>query len=158
MGIIDYLIQEGIDVNKKFGPYGFTALHVAVTRNNFDVVNKLIGSGADVNASNINGFTPLFEASKWASSEIVTYLLDHGAEIEKRNLAMSSGVHEIANIRKTFDMDDWSSGKMRAYALSERRLLVFEALLQWGVATSRRNNQGKTAMDLAITNGDKTLR
>lgn len=157
MGIIDYLIQEGIDVNKKSGPYGFTALHVAVIRNNFDVVKKLIGSGADVNASNINGFTPLIEASKWASSEIVTYLLDHGAEIEKRNLAMSTGLHEIANIRKTFDMDDWTSEKMRTYALSERRLLVFEALLQWGAATSRRNNQGKTAMDLAINNGDKEL-
>jgi ankyrin repeat protein len=70
---------------------------------------------------------------------------------------MSTGLHEIANIRKTFDMDDWTSGKMRTYALSERRLLVFEALLQWGAATSRRNNQGKTAMDLAINNGDKEL-
>ena len=156
-GVVEHIIETGIDVNQKTGAFGFTALHVAVIKNDFEIVKMLIEAGADVNASNINGFTPIIEASKWASPEIVSYLLENGAEIGRRNITRSTGLHEIANIRRTFDMDDWTTSSMRDYALSDRRLQVFRRLLIAGADLMRKNNQNKTAVDLAESNQDAPL-
>ena len=130
---------------------------LTVIKNDFEIVKMLIEAGADVNASNINGFTPIIEASKWASPEIVSYLLENGAEIGRRNITRSTGLHEIANIRRTFDMDDWTTSSMRDYALSDRRLQVFRRLLIAGADLMRKNNQNKTAVDLAESNQDAPL-
>jgi ankyrin repeat protein len=60
---------------------GSTALHAAVRARDLAVVRQLIAAGADVNAAQGNGETPLRTArSNGAPEEIVTALIDAGAK------------------------------------------------------------------------------
>jgi len=74
----------------KNGPvrYGtVTALHVAVTGGNADVVDLLLKSGAPVNAADVRGMTPLMwaVATDRADPRIVRLLLAHGADPSSRS-------------------------------------------------------------------------
>jgi ankyrin repeat protein len=81
----------------KNGPvrYGtVTALHVAVTGGNADVVEVLLKSGAPVNAADVRGMTPLMwaVATDRPDARLVRLLLAHGAEPSFRSLAGETAV------------------------------------------------------------------
>ena len=57
-----------------------TVLHAAVLTRNLGVVRQLIAAGANVNAQDLKGDTPLHEALRLRSKEITEALLDAGAE------------------------------------------------------------------------------
>lgn len=62
-----------------------TALHAAVAGGpHRDVVKLLVAAGADVNALDSNGHTPLHSAAFHDDSEVMQYLLDHGADVNRR--------------------------------------------------------------------------
>ncbi|MEQ8192508.1 MAG: ankyrin repeat domain-containing protein [Candidatus Eremiobacterota bacterium] len=63
-------------------PDGRTYLHVAVEMNDKEYVQSLIDKGADVNAKDKFGYTPLFFA---ATYEVAELLISHGADINARN-------------------------------------------------------------------------
>jgi len=56
-----------------------TILHRAARANRLDIVKYLVESGADINASNNEGTTPLYAAVIRKYYGIVTYLLENGA-------------------------------------------------------------------------------
>mgnify|MGYP002819241621 CR=1 FL=1 len=60
----------------------------AVQKGSKDTVRLLLDHGADVNAADINEWTPLMEAVQKGSKEIVQLLLDRGADV---NVADSWG-------------------------------------------------------------------
>ncbi|HCR38575.1 MAG TPA: hypothetical protein DIV80_03745 [Synergistaceae bacterium] len=49
-----------------------------------DIARTLIEAGADVNAKDIQGWTPLHEAAEAGRTDIVQLLLDHGADVNAR--------------------------------------------------------------------------
>lgn len=53
-GLIDFLIQKGIDINHR-GDTGFTPFLNAVESRNYDVAKKLYHYGANINAKNNEG-------------------------------------------------------------------------------------------------------
>jgi hypothetical protein len=61
--LLDYLLKSGradIEARLPKGDYkGWTALHVAVRNREFDVVEYLVGKGADVNSNTPDSRTPL---------------------------------------------------------------------------------------------------
>ena len=79
------LIREGADVNA----YGLdgrtTALHLAVLSASKKMLQILLRGGAYVNIATRNMETPLALAIKWSSLEIVSLLLDEGADIELKD-------------------------------------------------------------------------
>ena len=76
---VKQLVIGGHDVNQRDERYGFTPLHHAVFFGHRDVVEFLIGHGADVNVKNNAGSTPLYLATgKW-HKEIAALLTQHGA-------------------------------------------------------------------------------
>jgi ankyrin repeat protein len=94
LALVRALLARRVDVaavsadrtgNVKNGPvrYGtVTALHVAVTAGNRDVVELLLKSGARANAADVRGMTPLMwaVATDRADARIVQILLAHGAD------------------------------------------------------------------------------
>lgn len=86
--------QEPVPINlelqRKFLINDTTPLGVAAERNNYDAVRFFIGAGADVNAKNSIGYTPLMQAVTSSGSTadrfaIVKLLVESGANVDERN-------------------------------------------------------------------------
>jgi ankyrin repeat protein len=70
------LLQEQVEVNLAYGD-GMTALHWAAHWNDLEMAELLVGAGANVNAANDYGVTPLSEACTNQSDTLVTKLLQN---------------------------------------------------------------------------------
>ena len=81
------LITAGARVNEK-GPEGRTALHCA--NGQLDVIHLLIDKGADMNARDGEGVSPLDEAVWYGSLDTVALLLAHGARLNERETKTSA--------------------------------------------------------------------
>lgn len=79
------LLKERIKVNRAYGENECTALHLAVSAAYLDVAEALIGKGADIDACDADGDTPLQWAVEKGSLEMAKSLLRNGAQINKRN-------------------------------------------------------------------------
>ncbi len=112
-------------VNEK-DEYGFTALHGLAEEEHYDIVRFLIEHGADVNAQNEDGITPLHLAA-WP--EMAGLLIASGADLEARS-----------------NEGDTPLIVMAAEAESEE---MMEALLEAGADVNARNNYGQSAYDIA---------
>lgn len=71
-------LQRGIKIDER-NHNGETALHWAIEGNNKPMVEFLIANGADVNAKNDRGHTPLLWADGYVRTEIAALLRKHGA-------------------------------------------------------------------------------
>lgn len=65
-------------------PMHVAPLHSAVAGNHYDVAAKLVEAGADVNAVQADGFTPLMGAAQNGSLPMVELLVAHGADVNAR--------------------------------------------------------------------------
>ncbi|XP_008273857.1 ankyrin repeat and SOCS box protein 9 isoform X2 [Stegastes partitus] len=75
---IEPLVQYGADVDQHIDNLG-SPLHVACTNQHLSTVKKLLLLGASVN-SKASGDSPLHIAARLSSPELVSVLLDHGAD------------------------------------------------------------------------------
>ncbi|KAJ3085661.1 Palmitoyltransferase zdhhc13, partial [Phlyctochytrium bullatum] len=80
--IVRLLLQHGEEVNRHFHMNDETALHWAVERGYSKVSKLLLDFGADVEAFDFMGRTPLSAASRMGQLECVRVLLDAGADVE----------------------------------------------------------------------------
>ena len=81
---VEELVRLGADVNNTARPFKCTPLHEAATGGNVEVAEFLIKQGANVNAKNTEGTTPL--NNKVGSGgdrmvEMVELLVKHGADV-----------------------------------------------------------------------------
>ena len=76
------LLKDGADVNGAQGD-GMTALHWAASNGDVETARMLIAAGGNVRATTrINGYTPLFFASREGHAAIVAALIDAGASVK----------------------------------------------------------------------------
>ncbi|KAG7007336.1 hypothetical protein G7Y79_00010g028370 [Physcia stellaris] len=83
---------------------------------NYQVVHRLLAGGADIQAKDIDGNTPLHEASRKGNVDMTKGLLHHGASVYAMNdggetpldFAMAEG-HE--SVIKQLEVDDTSEGR-----------------------------------------------
>ena len=92
------LLEKGFALKDGTDRGGFTPLHLAVIGNNIPSVRLLLSKGADPNSANtfagkvkfgpvgLQGITPLMFASNIGSAEIVTLLLDAGANPNQQDV------------------------------------------------------------------------
>lgn len=84
--LVEALLGLGANLQLKAMKGGETALHLAtLVKDGQDCVDLLIRSGADVDAVDARGETPLHFASRANNLEAVRLLLDDGAKIELQN-------------------------------------------------------------------------
>ena len=83
------LLEKGADPNLAGGRYGNTPLHFASNEKqggrDRQILKNLLHAGANPNATNDYGDTPLIRAAKDDNAEIVPLLIDAGADPNKAN-------------------------------------------------------------------------
>lgn len=90
------LLAEGADVNER-DEWGQTPLMYAATADNVDTMRVLLNARAEVDAVTPAGWTALMYAARDArTGEAVRLLLEHSADLERRN-AQGSTALDLAN-------------------------------------------------------------
>ena len=59
-------------------------MHEAAAFGHKEIAELLIAAGADVDAKDENGYTPLFNAAYWGRKEIVELLIANGADVNAK--------------------------------------------------------------------------
>jgi ankyrin repeat protein len=129
--VIRVLLEAGAGVNTRDNK-GTTPLMVAAFgHKKLDLIKALLDAGADVNAQNLKGWTPLMEASSYfqANSNVIRALMNAGADVNAR------------------DEKGWTP-LMWAVTTNQHPGAV-TTLLDGGADGKVKNNDGKTAFDLA---------
>lgn len=113
--ILNVCLSHGVNINHR-NTEGLTALHFAVAHKQIKAVDALIRNGADVDAVDRDGFTPLFLAVSTYRGEanllgIISALISGGADLNRCN---TSGVSPIeyarnlgAGIDKGYNPKEW---------------------------------------------------
>ncbi len=99
---IKELLSKGANINSTSGSFGGSPLHSAVRMNDSDVVEALIEAGADINARDKDGYTPLDWARAYYAFCCDDLLVEHGAEPGEEYEILSVG-HNIPKIREQLD-------------------------------------------------------
>jgi ankyrin repeat protein len=82
---VKLLLARGADPNLAArNPMKVRAIHAAAASGSVAIVEALLDSGADVDASQEKGFTPLHEAALTGKLELARLLLDRGASLDSR--------------------------------------------------------------------------
>ncbi|MEP0814311.1 MAG: ankyrin repeat domain-containing protein [bacterium] len=74
------LVDEGADLNVRQSESGNSLLHSLVLSEEMDAALILIKGGADLNARNNDGLTPLGMAKKYKKNKMAAFLKKHGAK------------------------------------------------------------------------------
>jgi ankyrin repeat protein len=74
----------------------------AVKKGNIDLVKSLISSGANINAKDDRGMTPLHEAAYYGQREVAKVLIAKGANVNETDTAGQTPLHIAANFGAKF--------------------------------------------------------
>lgn len=123
-----YVAEKTKDVNIQ-NCLGENVLHVIADDFNLDIRNKeiidtLIKKGADVNAKNISGYTPLHVAANVGNDRFIKIMSDYNVDLQAKNKYGQTPLH-IAALADEAD--------------------CFESLLKKGINPHKKDIRGKTA-------------
>src|SRR3569833_54205 len=125
---VEVLLRRGGDPNTEF-LYGHTLLHIAVAKQNREMVSLLLDAGALVNRqASLVLFTPLMSIAVKGNAETAELLLSLGA---KPDLKTTVGATALM------------------HAVLHRHRSVVETLLAHGARKDLTNNRGRTALAMA---------
>jgi truncated hemoglobin YjbI len=96
--VVHALLQAGACVNASDGVKHCTALHMAARRGNVEIAEALLDSGADIEAPDSLGETPLRRAVNCDKTDVATLLLARGANMHSRG---SKGLTPLLAARTT---------------------------------------------------------
>src|SRR5262249_20400799 len=91
--VVHVLIRAGANVHACDGVKRCTALHMAARRGNVEIAEALLGSGADIEARDILGDTPLRRAVNCGQTAVAGLLISRGADVH------SSGSKGLTPVR-----------------------------------------------------------
>jgi len=124
-------------VEAKAGVYGWTCLMAAIVRDHFAICRLLLDKGAQVEAKNSIGFTPLHYAAWNDHIEVVRLLCDRGADVEARDVYGDRPLHRAA--------------------INGHISVVKELIEERNAKINARDNRGRTALRWARDEGEANI-
>lgn len=91
-------LEMGADVNRRSSAFWETPLHVAVANCSLQTVNMLIERGAEVNAVDAFGLTPLHIVAICGCSDIAVALIEHGALLHDSSTSGLATLPELGDL------------------------------------------------------------
>lgn len=151
---VEEVLPEG-SIHDSFGPYEEHLVHWAAWHGRPDVLSLLVGLGADIDAGDIDGATPLLFAAQVGQREVFQEALALGADASRQNVGGVTLLHVAAtggdptiiqeSVALGLDVDartrNGNTPLMRAQT-TEAAL----ALLSAGASINARNQEGWTAL------------
>jgi ankyrin repeat protein len=109
---VDMLLQHGAQVDAvSRNPQRNQALHAALALGRDpESVRVLLAHGADPNATQVGGFTPLFSAATGNRLDLVEMLIESGARAQHRS-DLGKTAAEFARERGHAELADWLDGQ-----------------------------------------------
>ncbi len=114
---------------------GQSALHMVTLRRDLTWMTFLISKGANVNARDVQGVTPLVAASNIGFIEGIELLIEKGARVDEGN---SAGETPLIS------------------AVHRRDIGLMRILLRAGADPDRADNSGRSARDYALLDGGRS--
>jgi hypothetical protein len=157
--IVDLLLKAGADPNAATNHRRSGPLHYAADgqingpawdeKRAVNTIRRLLDAGAEVNAPDKNGATPLHRAVRKRSAAAVKLLLDAGADPRLRNKPGSTPFHLAVQ-------DTGSSGSGTAAAKTAQRRII-EEFLSFGLCPTLKDSRGKSVSAWAKSEWIKEL-
>lgn len=138
-GLVDLFVRGGINVNVRGDYDNSTALQIALNKNFSIIAMILLKAGADVNAPDTTGFTPLLMAAGKTSQgyqEVAEQMVKKGADVNAR------------------DPLGWTPLLL---AISVGNIDLVKLLLEKGADARIRTRKGESARDLAKKYGHEEI-
>ena len=165
---IDFLVGAGADLEAR-DKLQWTPLFTAIFQKNISACRKLIELGANVNAEDTNGLTPLSLALRSGANLLVTVLLiEQGAAFNEGNMqgleideallvASESGcpqaVSKLCGVGANVENQDGCGNTALHLAAKNGHTATLRSLIKAGAVVNARNAEGHTARLLALANG-----
>ncbi|RHX93328.1 hypothetical protein DLM76_14690 [Leptospira yasudae] len=134
---IEKYLKEGADVGCTTGEFGGrsdwdnTALHIAVKKEKLEIIHLLLEHGADINAKNREGYTPIYKIP-WKRKEglvLFQFLQVRGADLHTKTNSKISLVH---------------------YSALQDHVPILKLLLENGLDPNQQTDQGETPLHWTI--------
>ena len=136
-GVVEWLITTcSRDVNAR-GPDSATPLYIAAINRQFTAAQALLKHGANVDAGNGMGHTPLHHVSRLGDYKVSRLLLEHGANANSKTIGDETPLRLLAE----------GSGNLE----------VAQLLLEHGADPSIRSGTGRDSLYMALLNGQPGL-
>lgn len=137
MSVVGLLLSRSAELLQSTDRNGRTGLHIAAMHGHFQMVEILLGQGAEINATDRNGWTPLHCAAKAGHLDVVKLLCEAGASPKSETnygcaaiwFAASEGHNEVLRYLMNKEHD--------TYGLMEDKRFVYNLM----VVSKNHNNK-----------------
>ncbi|KAK3713497.1 hypothetical protein LTR37_008455 [Vermiconidia calcicola] len=165
IGAVKLLLAHGAALNPTMQQSSSSPLHQAIKADDIEMTAFLLSCGADVNILNCFNSTPLMYAARYSSPALVSLILSYNPDLHKRSFIGTAAIHmafwpgneEVMELllRAGADPDAKmgdGSTPLHCAALGDLPG-VARVLVKFGAEVGRRNEEGRTAVQVAREKG-----
>ncbi|TXJ54490.1 ankyrin repeat domain-containing protein [Brachyspira aalborgi] len=168
--IVKVLIDNKADINQfnKFGYFVgdsyrtvfYNALMVSIKNGYINIANLLIQNKAKINITNDYGYTPLSLAVSGGYIDTAILLINNGANFDKEYYSSFAIVNDYnkffislldKKLNVNYALSNANNSSLLTYAVDKNATNIIKTLIERKADTSIRNNNGRTAFDIAMS-------
>ena len=133
----------------------------AVSKGKLDIVKQMMTGGIDINTTDENGTTPLMIASFEGHEPLVTYFIDMGADLMKKDYrgkialdyAVQNEKYEIAGLLKEACENEKRNPRI-FQIIQKGNVNHLKQLIEWGIYVNVENEAGETPLMGSVLKND----